>query len=126
MTTPLKLVAALFLVLSPTAACRAQPTPNDPDAPLVLERTIRLTGVRGRIDHLAIDGKHRRIFVAELGNGSVEAIDLARDASLGRVTGLKEPQGLAYLPGQDKLVVASGGDGSVRFYRAGDLDAGQA
>jgi hypothetical protein len=34
---------------------------------------------------------------------------------------LKEPQGLAYLPGRDELVVASGGDGTVRFYDAGTL-----
>ena len=121
MTAPLKLIAALFLVLSPTAACRAQPAANKPSAPLVLERTIPLTGVRGRIDHLAIDLQHRRLFVAELGNGSVEAIDLVRGVSLGRVTGLKEPQGLAYLRALDELAVASGGDGSVRFYRAGDL-----
>jgi DNA-binding beta-propeller fold protein YncE len=91
------------------------------DAPLALERTIPLKDVRGRIDHLAIDVAHRRVFVAELGDGSVEAIDLASGASLGRITGLREPQGLVYLPARDELAVASGGDGSVRFYRTGDL-----
>lgn len=120
MTAPLKLTAALFALASATA-CQARPAPGGPGAPLVLERAIPLTGVRGRIDHLAIDVQHRRLFVAELGNGSVEAIDLARGASLGRVTGLKAPQGLAYLPALDELAVASGGDGSVRFHRAGDL-----
>ncbi len=77
--------------------------------------------MNGRIDHLAIDIANRRGFVAELGNGSVEAVDLASGASLGRITGLREPQGLVYLPARDELAVASGGDGSVRFYRAGDL-----
>ena len=120
MAVSLRILVAL-VVLAPTAACGSQPVPGGQAAPLVLERSISLKGVRGRIDHLAIDLQHRRLFVAELGNGSVEAIDLARGVSLGKITGLKEPQGLAYLPAQDELAVASGGDGSVRFYRAGDL-----
>jgi hypothetical protein len=89
--------------------------------PLVLERTIPLPGVSGRIDHLALDAQHRRLFVAELGNGTVEALDLARGRSLGRIAGLKEPQGVGYLPARDELAVASGGDGMLRFYRASDL-----
>lgn len=120
MTVSFKFLAA-FVALASATACQAQPVPGGPGAPLALERTIPLTGVRGRIDHLAVDLQHRRIFIAELGNGSVEAIDFARGVSLGRITALKEPQGLAYLPTLDELAVASGGDGSVRFYRAADL-----
>ena len=91
------------------------------EAPLVLERTIPLKTVAGRIDHLAFDARRGRLYIAELGNGSVEALDLATGRSVGRITGLKEPQGLAVLPDRDELAVASGGDGTVRFYRAGDL-----
>src|SRR5258708_3951531 len=111
-------LAAILLALVPASACRAQP---DPKAPLVLERTIELKGVSGRIDHLAIDTQHRRLFVAELGVGAVEVIDRVRSVFLGSIPGVKEAQGLGYLPGRDELVIASGGDGSVRFYRAGDL-----
>jgi hypothetical protein len=88
---------------------------------LTLERAIPLADAKGRIDHLAIDPAHRRLFVAELANGSVEAVDLASGRSRGRITGLSEPQGLGYLPGPDELAVATGGDGMLRFYRAGDL-----
>ncbi|HUZ11849.1 MAG TPA: hypothetical protein VMU93_03230 [Caulobacteraceae bacterium] len=112
---------AVLLALAPAAASAARPAMLGGAAPLVLVRTIPLRGVRGRIDHLAIDLAHGRLFVSELGNGSVEAIDLATGASLGRIGGLKEPQGLAFLPALHELAVASGGDGSVRFYRAGDL-----
>lgn len=87
---------------------------------LDLERTIPLAG-GGRIDHLAVDPAGRRLFVAELGAGQVEAIDLASGRSLGRIGGLEEPQGLGYAPGRDELVVAAGGDGRVRFYTAGRL-----
>jgi YVTN family beta-propeller protein len=86
-----------------------------------LERAIPLKGVSGRIDHLALDVAGRRLFVAELGNGSVEAIDLASGRSVGRITGLTEPQGLAYLPSRNELVIATGGDGAVGFYRASDM-----
>ena len=114
------LLAAL-LALFPIAGCGAETTPAGADAPLALERKIPLKDIHGRIDHLAVDAAHQRLFVAELGAGSVEAVDVGRGVSLGRITGLKEPQGLAYLPGPDELVVASGGDGAVRFYRAADL-----
>lgn len=39
--------------------------------PLQLETKIPLGDVRGRIDHLAVDLKRERLFVAELGNDSV-------------------------------------------------------
>ena len=51
--------------------------PAEPAAPLVLERTIALKGVAGRIDHMAVDLERKRLFVAELGNGTLDAIDLA-------------------------------------------------
>lgn len=104
---------ALALPLALPGCSKAQ-APAGP-APLTVERTIPLEGVAGRIDHLAVDLRHRRIFVAELGNGSVDAIDLDSGASH-RIGGLKEPQGVAYLPDRDELVVASGGDGTVRFF----------
>ena len=34
---------------------------------------ITLPGVKGRIDHLAFDAKRRRLFVAALGNDTVES-----------------------------------------------------
>jgi DNA-binding beta-propeller fold protein YncE len=99
--------------------CKARSAPDH--RPLILERTIPLPGVKGRIDHLAIDATHGRLFVAELGNGSVEAVDVASGRSLGRINGLSEPQGLGYLPDRDELAVATGGDGTLRVYRAADL-----
>jgi DNA-binding beta-propeller fold protein YncE len=88
---------------------------------LELVRTIALPNVSGRIDHLAVDVPHQRLFVAELGNGSVDRIDLSSGETR-RIEGLKEPQGLVYLPDRDELVVASGGDGTVRFFDASSLE----
>jgi hypothetical protein len=86
-------------------------------ASLVVERTIALKGVRGRIDHLAVDLGRRRLFVAELANHTVDVIDLATGSMVRQIEGLAEPQGLAYAPAADVLAVASAGDGSVRLFR---------
>jgi DNA-binding beta-propeller fold protein YncE len=89
--------------------------------PLVLEQTIPLAGVSGRIDHMAVDLGRKRLFVAELGNGTVDVIDLTSGHAVHRIEGLKEPQGVGYSAGPDMLLVASAGDGSVRRFSAGDF-----
>jgi hypothetical protein len=113
--------AALVACLSVAACAKAPPSVSatDPASPLRLERIIPLPGVSGRIDHLAIDETRQRLFVAEVANGTVDEIDLPSATILGRIGGLREPQGAAYLSDQDELVVASG-DGSVRFFSAAD------
>jgi hypothetical protein len=66
--------------------------------PLVLQRTIALNGVSGRIDHMAIDERRKRLFVAELGNQTLDAIDLEAGQVIHRISGLKEPQGWVTRP----------------------------
>jgi len=92
-------------------------------AALALEHTILLGDVRGRIDHLAVDLRRQHLFVAELGNGSIAAVDLKSGSVWRRVTGLREPQGALFVPATAELHVASGGDGTVRVYRGDDLAA---
>ncbi len=84
-----------------------------------LDRVIPLPGVEGRIDHLAADVNGKRVFVAALGNGTVEVVDLNQGTLSGEIKGLKEPQGLLYQ--NNTLYVASGGDGSVRGYNGKTL-----
>ena len=90
-------------------------------APLVLETKIPLGQVSGRIDHLGIDVKRQRLFVAELGNNSLGVVDLAAGKVLRTVTGFREPQGVAYVPFADSVYVANAGDGSVHLLRGDDL-----
>ena len=87
----------------------------------MLERTIPLPGVSGRIDHMAVDFRRGRLFVAELGNGSVDVVDLAAGKAIHRIVGLKEPQGVGYSPQADVIAVASAGDGSVRLFKGQDF-----
>jgi hypothetical protein len=90
-----------------------------------------LPDVKGRIDHLAFDPARQRLFVAELGNNTVDVIDMKAGKAVQRLTGLREPQGLGYVPQTDTLYVANAGDGSVRLYNgesltpSGRLDLGE-
>ncbi len=107
-----------LLLAVPLLGAAAAAAPTDP---LTLEREIPLGQVQGRIDHMAVDLARERLFVAELGNGSLGVVDLEKGKVLKRVGGLKEPQGVAYVPGADLLYVASGGDGTLRRYAGADL-----
>lgn len=105
-------VLASLLMLANTAAF-AQSAEN---VPLQLEAKVLLGDVRGRIDHMAVDLKRQRLFVAELGNDSVGVIDLANRSLLRTITGLNEPQGVGYESSTDTLYVANARDGSVKLF----------
>src|SRR5262245_14861604 len=81
-----------------------QASPQQPSsAPVQLEGKIPLGDVKGRIDHPAIDLSRRRLFVAELGNNTVAVVDLNEQKVQHVIAGLKEPQGIGYLPSTDTL-----------------------
>ena len=84
--------------------------------PLRLEKTIRLPDVQGRIDHMAIDLKNHRLFMAALGNNTVEVIDTERGKRIRTISGLHEPQGVLYLPETNRLYVANRDDGALRIF----------
>jgi 6-phosphogluconolactonase (cycloisomerase 2 family) len=77
--------------------------------------------VKGRIDHLAIDAARQLLYVAELGNDSVGIVDLKDSKTVRTITGLREPQGVGYVPSSDTLYVANAGDGSVRLFHGAEL-----
>ena len=104
----------LVVVLLNSMAVPAHATRAAADAlPLRLVQTIPLPGVQGRIDHLAVDVAGQRLFVAALGNNTVEVIDLKKGQRVQSVAGFKEPQGIDYVPETNTVIVANGGDGSV-------------
>jgi DNA-binding beta-propeller fold protein YncE len=75
-----------------------------------------LTGVEGRIDHIDFDAARQRLFVCALGNNSVEVIDLRKGERVRSITGLGAPQGIAYVPGVDRLFVANDEGGVLKIY----------
>jgi DNA-binding beta-propeller fold protein YncE len=90
------------------------------DAPLTLVRTIALPGVQGRIDHLAFDAATQRLYVAALGNNTVEVIDARAGAHVRSVAGFHEPQGIAVAADAKLVAVANGEGEGVQFLSAED------
>jgi YVTN family beta-propeller protein len=86
------------------------------DAYLKLVKAIPLNGVEGRIDHLTLTPDGNRLFVAALGNNTVEVLDPVGGRKIDAIKGFAEPQGVFYIPESKKLAVASGGDDKVRIY----------
>ena len=91
-------------------------------APLRLAQTMPLPQVEGRIDHMAVDVAGQRLFVAALGNNSLEVIDLRAGKRIHSISGLREPQGVAYIAAANQIHVACGGDGVVKVYDAKSFD----
>lgn len=91
-------------------------TSADNNHPIALDQTIQLPDVRGRIDHLAIDPKGERLFVAAIENDTVEIVDLRASSVSGRLRSLQAPQGIAYLPLTERLFVANGRSGRVDMF----------
>ena len=114
-------IASAFLVIIGVAVPPARGWAAGTEAPLALEATIPLPDVGGRIDHMAVDAKRKRLIVAELGNNTVDVVDLAMGKVVHRATGLPEPQGVGYAERADLVAIASVGDGSVRLFRTRPL-----
>lgn len=105
----MKSLHALFLSLAILTRADAQ------DAPLTLDKTIPMPKVEGRIDHMAADAGGQRLFVAALGNNTLEVLDLKAGKTIQRLSGFAEPQGIAYAPELNRVFVANGQDGTCRI-----------
>lgn len=96
--------------------CTAQkPAENNS---LKLLSTIVLPDVSGRIDHLTFDPERQMVFVAALGNNTVEVVDLKNKKVVHSIKNLAEPQGLSFIPENKNLIVANGGNGECDIFDA--------
>ena len=109
----------LILVATTIALVSIQATSGQ--TPLTPVGRIELPRVEGRIDHLAVDMGAERLYVAALGNNTVEVLDLAAGKRLHSITGMSKPQGVLSVSHRNELAVANGGDESVKFLDATDF-----
>jgi DNA-binding beta-propeller fold protein YncE len=101
----MKLSAVLFFALLAQA-----------QSPFKLEKTIPLPGVEGRFDHLTADPQAKHVFLAALGNNTVEIVDIAAGKRVQSLTGMHEPQGIGFAPDVHRIYVANGKDGKLRIF----------
>jgi DNA-binding beta-propeller fold protein YncE len=87
--------------------------------PLEFKARIELPNVNGRIDHFSADLKGQRLFVAALGNHTVEVLDVQTGKRLRTLADLAEPQGLYYDASTNRLFVACAKDGATKLFDAG-------
>lgn len=83
-------------------------------------QTIDLPRVEGRIDHLVVDPTAQRLYVAALGNNTVEVIDLRTGTHLQSLSGFREPQGIAVAADSRLVAVANGQGEGVQLVDAAD------
>src|SRR6266700_893139 len=90
--------------------------------PLRLAQTISMPNVKGRLDHVDVDVKGKRLFVAGLENGTFEVVDLEAGKWVRSIPGFKKPQGALVVSEFNKLLLASGDDGMLRVFRGDTLE----
>jgi DNA-binding beta-propeller fold protein YncE len=103
--------AALWCLVAASVAQVSQP--------LILERTIAMPGVGGRIDHMDFDIAGNRLFVAALASDAVEVVSLAASKRITELRPFSKPQGIRFLPTINRLFVANGGGGGVVAFADG-------
>ncbi len=109
-------ISSIALIIFCFVSCNAQTTFQN--NPLNLVTTIPLPNVSGRIDHLTFESKNKIVFVAALGNNSVEVVDLKSNKVIHTIKNLSDPQGLAFIPESNSLVLANGRNGACDVFNA--------
>src|SRR5580704_3250200 len=66
---------------------------------LRLVQTIPMSGVSGRLDHMAVDLEKKRLFVAAVANGTLEVLDLDAAKVISSISGIKDTQDALFLGG---------------------------
>jgi YVTN family beta-propeller protein len=92
--------------------------PAAADHPSVFEmvQTIELKGKPGNLDHLALDAKRERLFLANKVNNTLDVVDLKEGKLLTQKTGQGGIQGIAYAPDVDKVFVGLGSGGYCNVF----------
>jgi DNA-binding beta-propeller fold protein YncE len=112
----MKSVSIICLAMALAVALISFPVSAQDSRSLSLDARIPLPNVKGRIDHLSVDVKGQRLFVAAVDNHTLEVIDLKAAKRVRTITDLAEPQGVFYDASTNRLFVACGLDGATKIF----------
>jgi DNA-binding beta-propeller fold protein YncE len=92
--------------------------------PLKLVQKIPTPGIQDSFDHMGVDIKGRRLFVAAHGKqqDTVEVIDLRAGKRAFSILGQSNPAGVFYSSDFKKLFVSNGADGTCKIFRADNFN----
>lgn len=105
----------LFCLLLSPALATAQAMLPKPVA------DIAMPGVKGRIDHFGVDAKRHRLFIAALGNDSLEVLDTGARKRQRSLDGFGEPQGVVHVADTNRVFIANGSSNRVDILDAESL-----
>jgi DNA-binding beta-propeller fold protein YncE len=111
---PRTFVSALAIALLWGGTARA--------ADLELMQTIVLKGKAGGLDHLAMDAKRDRLFLANKTNNTLDVVDLKAGTLFKQVPSQQGIQGIAYAPDLDKVYVGLGVKGFCNIFDGENLN----
>ncbi len=92
--------------------------------PMIIRSAIR--EANGRIDKIAFDPATYRVFISGTREGAVFVLDLATHKTPHIIQNLPEPRDLIWQAKASRLIVACGGDGTLRTFKPQTLDGMQA
>jgi DNA-binding beta-propeller fold protein YncE len=88
---------------------------------LQLTQTIVLKGKAGKLDHLALDAKRDRLFLANTTNGTLDVVDLKAGKLLKQIAGQSGIQGVSYAADLDRVYVGLGSGGMCNIFDGADF-----
>src|SRR4051812_4101607 len=98
----------------------AGPAPAADTSSLELVQTIVLKGKAGKLDHMALDAKRDRLFLANTVNGTLDVVDLKAGKLIKQVPGQTGIQGVAYAADLDRVFVGLGAGGLCNAFDGSD------
>ena len=94
-----------------------------PAAELELIQTIPLKGKAGNLDHVTIDAKRDRLYVANKANNTLDVVDLKTGSLYKQIPNQTAIQGVAYAAELDRIYVGLGSNGLCNVLDAETLKA---
>jgi DNA-binding beta-propeller fold protein YncE len=108
------------VVVSPFAVLLFAVCATAADPALKLVQTIPLKGRVGKLDHLALDAKNERLFVANKPNNTLDIVDLKAGKLLQQIAAQQGIQGIAYAADLDRIFVGLGQGGYCNVFDGKD------
>ena len=102
-------LATLTALAAALTAYATEPAHAADPAPLVLVQTIPLKGVVGNLDHLAVDARGGRLFVANKANNTLDVVDLKTGTLVKQIPDQTKVSGVVYARDLDMIFVGNGG-----------------
>ncbi len=121
MRRPIHLAVALSaaMLLGAVLAVPANAQAPRSQAPLKYVRTYQLfPGIPGLFDHLNVDAKGHRLFIAAEQYKAVLVIDTRTGKVIHQIRGIEKPHSIFYRPKRNLLYITDGLAGAVKVYNA--------